>query len=220
VGGVLCILSLPRASGVLAHPASLFSPFAAGNATALFCQGVLTVSQTTLIKAIDRCDETGCDEHPRKWWSAELGVSVEKLSRWAHDSRPMEWADGVRILGILGRIHPEIAADFMRDEFLGAGLLITTRPAAEPAANSRRAVAAFGREAADVAIAAADADEDGERGVEEIERLLKEQREANAKGTDSERALEQELAMARNVAGVVDLPLRGRRDSLAVHGAK
>jgi hypothetical protein len=147
--------------------------------------------------------------HGRKVIAESLGTTVYALSRWVNDRREFPPAAQEDAFALLLEERPDIAARLLQDELGKHGILVSVARVGH-STSTRRAGAEFQREAADVAGAAADADEDGERSVEDVERLIREQREAIASGEAHLVALFRDLGAAREREGVVPLPLTAR----------
>jgi hypothetical protein len=148
-----------------------------------------------------------------KHWAHELGTHVPTLSQWAHEVRPMPEASRHAAMAALARVRPDLAADVWRAFLAPMGL--TVEIAARPVVgSSRTAVAEFGMEAAEVAMAAARADADGRRDANELKRLLTEQREANAKGEEAEAALVRDLMAAEEAEAQERMRFGGGRAEL------
>jgi hypothetical protein len=166
-------------------------------------------TEVRVIDAIDACDADGCPHHPRKWWSATLGISESQLARWANGTgeRHLRAGEVFRVLEVLGDVHPVHAQRLLQDLARPSGLIVQVPSGRVP---SGRTHARLQREAADVQAARADADEDGRREPGEIREELHEAREALRAADAHVAAMGQELSDAERAAGVVGLPGIGR----------
>ena len=146
--------------------------------------------QSALMTALDATSA----RHPRKWWSAELGVDEATLSRWKHETRDMPVHFAGRVLEVLGEIAPMLAGDVAREMLRPARLTVEPMARPQPTVNSRRTGARLQKEVAEVVTARVDADEDGERDEAEIRKEVAEASDALEAAQDHKAVLEQELA--------------------------